>query len=305
MRSFAAPPWVSSLRRAAPSATRLRSRGRALCERCDAELAPRAPSRPALVPASTALAPQRRIAGSARGPRRGAQVPPPAARSPTAPPRRSLAGFGGVRGSAGPRPGGAAAPPRARLRPRRGDRARARRAAAGSRSSPACAAARARARSAAREPSGSRTPPRVLAARAPRRAEAVLVDDVITTGATLAACARALRDGGASGSWRSPSRARRADLACRPGRRTLTGDSTRGGDVRIEIRGRNLEVTDELAPPRREALRADRPPGRRRGPARRRAQRGAQPGDRRALRRRGDALPQGSDAARPRGDARR
>ena len=71
--------------------------------------------------------------------------------------------------------------------------------------------------------------------------------------------------------------------------------------MRIEVRGRNVEVTDELRDAVDEALRADRPPGLRARPARGRAARGAQPLDRRPPRRRGDPLPQGRDAARARG----
>ena len=69
-------------------------------------------------------------------------------------------------------------------------------------------------------------------------------------------------------------------------------DSTRGGSVRIEIRGRNVEVTDDL---RRAVEKRFERLGRqvRRRDARGRAARGAQPGDRRPGGRRGHPASQG------------
>jgi putative sigma-54 modulation protein len=77
-------------------------------------------------------------------------------------------------------------------------------------------------------------------------AEAVLVDDVVTTGATLVSSAAALRAAGAvvRGGWHTPGR-RGGEVAIRrydpPGERDPEGER-----MRIEVKGRNTEVTDEL-----------------------------------------------------------
>ena len=70
--------------------------------------------------------------------------------------------------------------------------------------------------------------------------------------------------------------------------------------MRIEIRGRNIEVTEELREHVRQALRPHRAPGLRPGDARGRADGGAQPLDPRQPDRRGAPSPEGRDPARAR-----
>ena len=68
--------------------------------------------------------------------------------------------------------------------------------------------------------------------------------------------------------------------------------------MRIEVRGRNVEVTDELREAVDQPLQARRQAGLRAGDARGRAARGAEPADRGPDGRRGDPAPEGRDPPR-------